>query len=101
MYYASFLGGRAKATALCSKCPLCDPSQKGLLLERPHLQRETTVRPPRSYTLPSLSTISKSPSMRVDPLLLITSFVVAIISLVCGKNKDNQRLVSFKIAVTF
>jgi hypothetical protein len=40
---------------------------------------EITSRPPRSYTFPFLSTISKSPSTRNEPLLFTVIFVVAIV----------------------
>ena len=73
------MGGRLNATASCSKWPLCEPSQKGLLFDIPQRHIEITSRPPRSYTLPFLSTISKSPSTRNEPLLLTVIFVVAII----------------------
>lgn len=39
---------------------------------------ETMVRPAKSYGLPSLSTISKSPSTFKEPLLLTVIFVDAI-----------------------
>lgn len=73
-----FRGGRSNATASCSKCPLWDPSQKGLLADRPHRHKETRVRPCNPYTLPFMSTISKSPSTFVEPLLLIVIFVLLI-----------------------
>ena len=74
----TFFGGKSNAFASCSKCSLWDPSQKGLLADRPQRQSETIVRPWRPYAFPSLSTISKSPSTLTDPLLLMISFVAAI-----------------------
>lgn len=73
-----FRGGRSNATASCSKCPLWDPSQKGLLPDRPHRHKEIMVRPCNPYTLPFISTISKSPSTFVEPLLLMVIFVLLI-----------------------
>lgn len=72
-------GGRSKAFASCSKFPLWEESQKGLLLERPHRQSVTAVLPCRPYTFPSLSVISKSPSTRKEPLLFTVIFVDAIV----------------------
>ena len=68
-----------KAIASCSKCPLCEPSQKGLFFERPQRQKETISLPCKLYTPPFLSTTSKSPSTFNDPLLLTVIFVVAIL----------------------
>jgi len=56
---------------------LCAPSQKGLFSECPQRQRLIEVRPPRSKTPPSESTISKSPSIRTEPLLRTVIFVAA------------------------
>src|SRR5690606_3051007 len=82
----AFFGGRSNATASCSKCPRCDASQKGLFLESPQRQIETTVRPCKPYASPFRSTISKSPSIFTDPLLLIVSLVLAILFfLFCGQ----------------
>src|SRR6266852_1864781 len=55
-------------------------SQKGLLAEWPQRQRLMAVRPARPKGFPSGSTISKSPSTRMDPLCLTVIFVVAIFS---------------------
>jgi hypothetical protein len=77
--YVVFFGGNANATASCSKLPLCEPSQKGIFLDKPHLHKPKVVLPPRSYWFPFLSTISKSPSIFIEPLLLMVSFVVGII----------------------
>src|SRR3990170_1891239 len=77
--YRIFLGGSANATASCSKCPLCEPSQNGLFLESPQRQIETMSLPARSYGMPFLSTISKSPSTFREPLLFTVIFVVAIV----------------------
>lgn len=71
-------GGKSNAVASCSKWPLCDPSQNGLLAERPHLHKDTTVRPCKPYTLPLTSTISKSPSSFADPLLFIVILILLI-----------------------
>jgi hypothetical protein len=73
-----FFGGKAKATALCSKWFLCDPSQNGLFWERPQRQTETSSLPPKSYRAPVLSTISKSPSILKEPLSFTVIFVLAI-----------------------
>ena len=86
--YTVFLGGRAKAIASCSKCPLWDPSQKGLFFDWPQRQIETMVLPARSYCVPSLSTISKSPSIFTEPLLLMVSFVVAMLFIFLFKIKE-------------
>ena len=77
--YTVFLGGRSKAIASCSKCPLWDPSQKGLFFDWPQRQIEMIVLPASPYRFPSLSAISKSPSIFTEPLLLIVSCVVAML----------------------
>jgi hypothetical protein len=56
---------------------LWEPSQKGLFSECPHRHRPMVVRPARSKTPPSESTISKSPSIRIEPLLRTVTFVAA------------------------
>src|SRR5258705_12223606 len=50
------------------------------MAEWPHRQRLMIVRPARPKGFPSGSTISKSPSTRMDPLCLTVIFVVAIFS---------------------
>jgi hypothetical protein len=50
---------------------------KGLLDDNPQRQRPKAVL--RPYTLPSQSIISKSPSILIDPLLLIISFVLLMV----------------------
>jgi hypothetical protein len=59
---------------------LCDPSQKGLFEEWPQRQSETVVRPASPKGAPCGSTISKSPSTRIEPLLLMVILVAAIFS---------------------
>src|SRR5690606_8107629 len=81
----AFFGGRSNATASCSKCPRCDPSQKGLFWESPQRHIDTTVRPCKPYSSPFRSTISKSPSIFTDPLLLIVSLVLAIFYSFCSQ----------------
>lgn len=75
-----FLGGRSKATASCSRCPLCAPSQKGLLFDNPHRHKLSRVLPARPYTLPWGSTISKSPSTLREPFEFTVILVAAIFS---------------------
>jgi len=50
------------------------PSQKGLFSECPHRQRPIAVRPDKSKALPVVSQIVKSPSTRIEPLLLMVIF---------------------------
>jgi hypothetical protein len=52
------------------------PSQNGLLADSPQLQRPKTVLPYKPYTIKLESVISKSPSILMDLLLLIISFVL-------------------------
>ena len=82
-----FFGGRSKATASCSKWFLWDPSQKGLLLERPHRQSVTRSLPPRPYWFPFLSAISKSPVTISDPSLFTVIFVLDIAMLLGQDNR--------------
>jgi hypothetical protein len=56
----------------------CEPSQNGLLADSPQRQRPKAVLLPRPYTIPLESIISKSPSILMDPLLLIINFVLPI-----------------------
>ena len=89
LIYVVFFGGKAKATASCSKWPLWLPSQKGLFCDKPQRQMETISLPCRLYTPPFLSTISKSPSTFIDPLLFTVIFVADMI------------MISFKIKHTY
>lgn len=101
-YFYTFLGGRSKATALCSKCPLCAPSQKGLFWDNPQRQIESTVLSCKPYALPCLSTISKSPSIFTDPLSLMVSFVFDIYLFVMSlKAKLRIKLAFFTIKNLF
>src|SRR5271168_2178441 len=74
-------GGRSRAETTSLKPEeLCEPSQKGLFAEWPHRQRPMAVRPAKPKGLPWGSTISKSPSTRMEPLLFTVIFVVGIFS---------------------
>src|SRR5271157_2731771 len=57
---------------------LWELSQNGLLADWPHRQRPMAVRPARPKAWPAGSTISKSPSTRIDPLLLMITLAAAI-----------------------
>src|SRR5262245_1062690 len=57
---------------------LCVESQNGFLLDWPQRQSEIFVRPASPNALPSWSTISKSPSTRIEPLLMIASRLAAM-----------------------
>jgi hypothetical protein len=75
---AGGVAGGGKARAFTSDWKLTFlwlPSQKGLFSEWPHRQRLMEVRPARSNTFPSASTIVNSPSIRNEPLLLTVIFV--------------------------
>src|ERR1700728_724577 len=76
MNFYTLRGGSSNAWASCSKWPLCEPSQNGLLADMPQRQRKTMVLPCNPYALPCISTISKSPSTFTEPLLFIVSFVM-------------------------
>jgi uncharacterized membrane protein len=78
-YITGFLGGKSKARASCSKCPLCEPSQKGLFLESPQRQKDIISLPASPYKFPFLSIISKSPSTFREPLLFTVILVFAIV----------------------
>jgi hypothetical protein len=52
---------------------------KGLLDDNPQRQDPKPFFLSSPYTLPSQSIISKSPSILIDPLLLIISFVLLIV----------------------
>src|SRR3974390_11535 len=72
------LGGRSRAAiSLAKLLRLWVPSQKGEFAEWPQRQRETAVRPPRPKAVPAWATISKSPSMRMGPLLKTVTLVPA------------------------
>src|SRR5436309_14896205 len=72
-------GGRSRATTTESNAQvLWVLSQKGLVCDWPQRQRLTRVRPASPKTLPSWSTISKSPSIRSDPLFSTVMRVVAM-----------------------
>jgi hypothetical protein len=82
MRYSLGLGGGSSRATTVSANPqvLWDPSQKGLFAECPHRQRAKVVRPASPNVRPSGSTISKSPSMRSDPLWFTVILVAAIFS---------------------
>ena len=72
------MGGRSRAAiGLTKLMRLWVPSQKGAFADWPQRQRVTAVRPPRPKVLPVWSTISKSPSMRMEPLLKTVTLVLA------------------------
>src|SRR5579864_565128 len=71
-------GSSSLATMTLSKLHcLCAPSQNGLFADCPQRQRDTAVLPARPNTRPCASTISKSPSTRIEPLSLIRILVPA------------------------
>src|SRR5580692_6608406 len=78
--YSFGLGGGSSRATTGSLKPevLCEPSQNGLLAEWPQRQRPIEVRPARPKAWPSGSTISNSPSTRIDPLLLMVILAAAI-----------------------
>src|SRR5215472_19091932 len=74
-----FGGGSSRATTVSVKPEvLWDPSQKGLFMEWPQRQSDMVVRPAKPKSAPCGSTISKSPSTRIEPLLFIVILVAAI-----------------------
>lgn len=78
-YNFGFGGGNSRATAVSvNPAALCDPSQNGLFAECPHRHRPIAVRPAKPNAFPWGSTISKSPSTRIGPLLPIVILVVGI-----------------------
>src|SRR5580692_13130505 len=78
--YSFGLGGGSSRATTGSLKPevLCEPSQNGLFAEWPQRQRPIEVRPARPKARPSGSTISKSPSTRIDPLLLMVILAAAM-----------------------
>lgn len=52
----------------------CEPSQKGLFWDCPQRHNPMVVRPARSNGFPSASCIENSPSILIEPLLLIIIF---------------------------
>src|SRR5258708_29774298 len=75
-YFLGLGAGKARETALSlNPAGLGDPSQKGLFFEGPQRHKPITVRPARPNGVPCGSTISKSPSTRMLPLLLMVIFV--------------------------
>src|SRR5215469_16888354 len=74
-----FGAGRSRATTWSVKpLVLCEPSQNGLLAEWPQRHRLMAVRPASPNGWPCGSTISKSPSILMGPLLLMVILVAAI-----------------------
>src|ERR1017187_4061496 len=78
--YSLGLGGGSSRAATASLKPVraWEPSQKGLLADWPQRQREITVRPASPKAAPVGSRISKSPSIRMGPLLKTETLVVII-----------------------
>lgn len=77
-----FGGGSSRATTVSlNPLALCEPSQNGLFADCPHRHSPITVRPASPNALPWGSTISKSPSTRIDPLLPTVIFVAAMSTL--------------------
>src|ERR1022692_4191422 len=75
--YSLGLGGGSSRAATASLKPVraWEPSQKGLLADWPQRQREITVRPASPKAAPVGSRISKSPSIRMGPLLKTETLV--------------------------
>src|SRR6185369_17652366 len=77
--------GSSRATTVSVKpLVLCEPSQKGLFAECPQRQRPIAVLPARPKVWPCGSTISKSPSILIEPLLFTVTLVAGIFSPVFG-----------------
>src|SRR5450759_460022 len=76
IYTLGLGGGRSRAaTGSLNPVRAWEPSQNGLLADCPQRQREITVRPARPKAAPVGSRISKSPSMRMGPLLKTETLV--------------------------
>src|ERR1035438_2771927 len=75
--YSLGLGGGSSraATSWVKPVRAWEPSQKGLLADCPQRQSEITVRPASPKAAPVGSRISKSPSMRMGPLLKTETLV--------------------------
>jgi hypothetical protein len=72
-------GGKTRASTTEAKPHrLWVPSQKGLLDDWPQRQSDIWVRPARSKAFPSWSTIVKSPSIRMEPLLRMVTTAPAM-----------------------
>src|ERR1035441_2190311 len=69
-------GGSSRAvTSWVKPVRAWEPSQKGLLADWPQRQSEITVRPASPKAAPEGSRISKSPSIRMGPLLKTETLV--------------------------
>src|SRR5580700_5711932 len=80
-YSVGFGGGSSRATTGSLKPELLwEPSQNGLLAECPQRHSPMAVGPASPKDWPAGSTISKSPSTRIDPLLLIVILAAAILA---------------------
>src|ERR1035438_3575237 len=75
--YSLGLGGGSSRAATASLKPVraWEPSQKGLLADCPQRHNEITVRPASPKVAPVGSRISKSPSIRMGPLLKTETLV--------------------------
>src|ERR1035441_7475540 len=76
--YSLGLGAGSSRAATASLKPVraWAPSQKGLLADWPQRQSEITVRPASPKAAPVGSRISKSPSIRMGPLLKTETLVI-------------------------
>ena len=78
-YAFGFIGGRARASIIEAKPHFaCEPSQNGLFADWPQRHRPMASRPARSNDFPVSSTISKSPSTRMEPLFFTMILVAAM-----------------------